>query len=144
MSEKRFELSEYSTVYRYSVIDNIQKGTLKANEIIILLSKQAEKIDEQQATIEAKDKEIAELDQQCADFLGDKIKALEEFEECTDKLKAKIVEQQATINQSIALQREIKDLKEENEKLTKMLNANYKTNNELVQYIQMLERDNDE
>ena len=51
MNEKRFELSEYSTVYRYSVIDNIQKGTLKANEIIILLSKQAEKIDEQQTTI---------------------------------------------------------------------------------------------
>ena len=51
MNEKRFELSEYSTVYRYSVIDNIQKGTLKANEIIILLSKQAEKINEQQALI---------------------------------------------------------------------------------------------
>ena len=51
MNKKRFELSEYSTVYRYSVIDNIQKGTLKANEIIILLSKQAEKIGEQQATI---------------------------------------------------------------------------------------------
>ena len=41
-------------------------------------------------------------------------------------------------------QAEIDDLKEENEKLTKMLNANYKTNNELVQYIQMLESDNDE
>lgn len=55
-------------------------------------------LNEQQSTIEAKDKEIAELDQQCADFLGDKIKALEEFEECTDKLKAKILEQQATID----------------------------------------------
>lgn len=36
------------------------------------------------------------------------------------------------------------NLKKENEKLRKMLNANYKTNNELVQYIQMLERDIDE
>ena len=39
---------------------------------------------------------------------------------------------------------ENEQLKKENEKLTKMLNANYKTNNELVQYIQMLESDNDE
>ena len=62
-------------------------------------------LNEQQATIEAKDKEIAELDQQCADFLGDKIKALEEFEECTDKLKAKILEQQDTIQE---LERKLK------------------------------------
>lgn len=60
MSE-RFELSEYSTVYRYSVIDNIQKGTLKANEIIILLSKQAKKIDEQQATITELEKNFEDL-----------------------------------------------------------------------------------
>ena len=63
------------------------------------------KLNEQQSTIEAKDKEIAELDQQCADFLGDKIKALEEFEECTDKLKAKILEQQDTIQE---LERKLK------------------------------------
>ena len=62
-------------------------------------------LNEQQASIEAKDKEIAELDQQCADFLGDKIKALEEFEECTDKLKAKILEQQDTIQE---LERKLK------------------------------------
>ena len=60
MSE-RFELSEYSTVYRYSVIDNLQKGTLKANEIIILLSKQAKKIDEQQATITELEKNFEDL-----------------------------------------------------------------------------------
>lgn len=42
------------------------------------------------------------------------------------------------------LEKENEQLKKENEKLTKMLNANYKTNNELVQYIQMLESDNDE
>ena len=42
------------------------------------------------------------------------------------------------------LYEENEQLKKENEKLTKMLNANYKTNNELVQYIQMLESDNDE
>lgn len=50
-------------------------------------------------------------------------------------------EQQATISK---LEEENEQLKKENEKLTKMLNANYKTNNELVQYIQMLESDNDE
>ena len=47
-------------------------------------------------------------------------------------------------NEIESMVKEIHCLKEENEKLTKMLNANYKTNNELVQYIQMLERDNDE
>ena len=51
MNEKRFALSEYSTAYRYSVIDNIQKGTLKANEIIILLNKMSDEIDEQQVII---------------------------------------------------------------------------------------------
>lgn len=61
MSEERFELSEYSTAYRYSVIDNIQKGTLKANEIIILLSKQAKKIDEQQATLIVLEKNFEDL-----------------------------------------------------------------------------------
>ena len=54
-------------------------------------------LNEKQSTIEAKDKKIAELDQQCADFLGVRIKAQEEWEKCTDKLKEKIVEQQATI-----------------------------------------------
>ena len=69
MSEKRFELSEYSTVYRYSVIDNIQKGTLKANEIIILLSKQAEKIDEQQATIDHLKRELEEYKENWDDMV---------------------------------------------------------------------------
>ena len=64
MNEKRFELSEYSTVYRYSVIDNIQKGTLKANEIIILLSKQAEKIDEQEATIQQLKAQLKQKEQE--------------------------------------------------------------------------------
>lgn len=54
---------------------------------------------EHQSTIEQKDKEIAELDQQCADFLGARIKAQEEWEKCTDKLKEKIGEQQATIEE---------------------------------------------
>ena len=157
MSEKRFNCvlgNGYHIIN--DNVDNMTYFLQEKNDVVKLVVV----LNEQQATIEAKDKEIAELDQQCADFLGDKIKALEEFEECTDKLKAKIGEQQATIeqlqksedvkefsalfNQSIALKREIKDLKEENDKLTKMLNANYKTNNELVQYIQMLESDNDE
>ena len=79
------------------------------------------KLNEQQSTIEAKDKEIAELDQQCADFLGDNIKALEEFEECTDKLKAKILEQQDTIQE---LERKLKKyakIGEENEQLRQEL-----------------------
>ena len=64
MNEKRFELSEYSTVYRYSVIDNIQKGTLKANAIIILLNKQAEKIDEQEATIQQLKAQLKQKEQE--------------------------------------------------------------------------------
>lgn len=80
-------------------------------------------LNEQQATIQSlkSDKAIAE------DYANI-------FEKENVKLRKQIGEQQATIS----------DLKEENEKLTKMLNANYKTNNELVQYIQMLESDNDE
>lgn len=75
MNEQRFALSEYSTVYRYSVIDNIQKGTLKANEIIILLNRMSYEIDGQQAIIEAKDKEIAELksEKTCTDKKNDDI-----------------------------------------------------------------------
>lgn len=120
------------------------------------------KLNEQQATIN-------ELEQENADLLGDNIRSLDEFEKCTNKLKAKILEQQSTITElkkenekfdynysdlkqengelrsKIGEQQAtISQLKEENEKLAKMLNANYKTNNELVQYIQMLERDNDE
>ena len=87
---------------------------LEARDIADLLNGLSDKIDEQQATIE-------------------------QLRQSQD-----VKEFSALFNQSIALQREIKDLKEENEKLTKMLNANYKTNNELVQYIQMLESDIDE
>ena len=45
---------------------------------------------EQQATIN-------ELEQENADLLGDNIRSLDEFEKCTNKLKAKILEQQSTI-----------------------------------------------
>ena len=62
MNEKRFALSEYSTAYRYSVIDNIQKGTLKANEIIILLNKMSDEIDEQQVIIIELKEEIKGLE----------------------------------------------------------------------------------
>ena len=41
---------------------------------------------------------IDKLDQENADLLGARIKAQEEWEKCTDKLKAKILEQQATID----------------------------------------------
>lgn len=50
------------------------------------------RLNEQQATID-------KLDQENADLLGARIKAQEEWEKCTDKLKEKIVEQQATINE---------------------------------------------
>ena len=36
MSEKRFEMSDQSTVYRYSIIDN-ENGVLKVNECVILI-----------------------------------------------------------------------------------------------------------
>lgn len=119
MSEKRFSKLSSSIDY-FDVWDSVEEKGYTLEEV-------CEKLNEQQATID-------KLDQENADLLGARIKAQEEWEKCTDKLKAKILEQQATIQ----------SLKEENEKLTKMLNANYKTNNELVQYIQMLESDNDE
>ena len=74
-----------------------------------------------------------------AGLLNEQQSTIEQLQKSKD-----VKEFSALFNQSIALKREIKDLKKENEKLTKMLNANYKTNNELVQYIQMLESDNDE
>ena len=38
MNDKRFEMSDQSTVYRYSIIDN-ENGVLKVNECVILLNK---------------------------------------------------------------------------------------------------------
>lgn len=105
MSEKRFicglEFPINSNNPIRIISDSIEdKDYYKFSDICNVLNNQ-------QATIEAKDKEIAELDQQCADFLGDKIKALEEFEECTDKLKQKIFDYKF----------EIKRLKMENDAL---------------------------
>jgi cell shape-determining protein MreC len=84
MNEKRFELSEYSTVYRYSVIDNIQKGTLKANEIIILLSKQADKIDEQQATINELKAQLKQKEQEERLYANEILKLNKEAKEVLD------------------------------------------------------------
>ena len=39
---KRFEMSDQSTVYRYSIIDNVMNSTLKVNEAVILLNELAE------------------------------------------------------------------------------------------------------
>ena len=36
---KRFEMSDQSTVYRYSIIDNVENGVLKVNECVVLLNK---------------------------------------------------------------------------------------------------------
>ena len=36
---KRFEMSDQSTIYRYSIIDNVKKGVLKVNECVVLLNK---------------------------------------------------------------------------------------------------------
>lgn len=90
MNEQRFVLSEYSTVYRYSVIDNIQKGTLKANEIIILLGKMSNEIDEQQDII---DEQKIAIDEMITDY-----KKLEEEngqlkERLYDFEKRKIIEE---------------------------------------------------
>lgn len=102
MNEKRFKstLDENTmSIMPYLVSDN--------EECFYNLQDCVDLLNEQQTTIEVKDKEIAELDQQCANFLGDKIKALEEFEECTNKLKQKIFDYKF----------EIKKLKMENDAL---------------------------
>ena len=98
MNEKRFELSEYSTVYRYSVIDNIQKGTLKANEIIILLSKQAKKIDEQQAT-------IRKLQDLCGESDGENAKLRIENKKLKAKLKEKEEDERLYANEIVELRK---------------------------------------
>lgn len=53
-------------------------------------------------------KEINDLHQENADLLGDKIRSLDEFEKCTNKLKAKILH-----------------LQEENEALKKFIKDNF-------------------
>ena len=61
-------------------------------------------LNEQQATIN-------KLEQENADLLGARIKAQEDWEKCTDKLKAKILEQQATITE---LQQDLEDSNDAN------------------------------
>ncbi len=91
MSEKRFEYGE-TDLFEW----------IEENGEIISTKECVKKLNEQQATID-------KLDQENADLLGARIKAQEEWEKCTDKLKAKILEQQATISR----------LGEENEQLKK-------------------------
>ena len=107
MNEKK--LIYITLVNNYYEIREVEENSyccrrLTPTEVSDLLNKQ-------QATIEAKDKEIAELNQQCADFLGDEIKALEEFGECTDKLKQKIFEIKKLKIENDALRYALKYLK---------------------------------
>ena len=75
---KRFEF--YSDEDLIGVLDNVTGKTFNSFEIV-------DKLNEQQ-------KEINELNQENADLLGDQIRSLEEFEKCTNKLKAKILQLQ--------------------------------------------------
>ena len=109
MSEQQYRLEENNQtneliLWEDAKILNVFKSSYDNRKHLNII---VDRLNEQQSTIEQKDKEIAELDQQCADFLGDKIRALEEFEECTDKLKQKIFDYKF----------EIKKLKMENDAL---------------------------
>ena len=73
-------------LYEYSMFWECNDGS----KCQILEEDVCDKLNEQQATINR-------LDQENADILGARIKAQEEWEKCTDKLKEKIGEQQATI-----------------------------------------------
>ena len=108
----------------------LQKKNEQISDWIEQHSKDIEKISEQQATISDLKEENEQLKEERNYFERKKC-------EYFNKYNKKHLD-------NIQLKEENEQLKKENEKLTKMLNANYKTNNELVQYIQMLESDNDE
>ena len=88
MSEKRF------TVDKVGIYDNQEKKQFKFTAydwIDCDIYECCKVMNEQESTID-------KLDQENADLLGARIKAQEEWEKCTDKLKEKILEQQATIH----------------------------------------------
>ena len=147
MSENQFTLSNFASPSQLSDVCD-DGGKMLNSEVVDLLNEQQ--------------KEIAELDQQCADFLGDKIKALEEFEECTDKLKAKILEQQSTITElerklnkyAKIGEEQLKQIMElqdlcgksdgENAKLREEVNLLRPTNLEQYEQIQKLQEENEQ
>lgn len=54
-NEKRFEMSDNSTVYRYSIIDK-KKGVLKVNECVVLLNKLNDENEQLQQVISENEK----------------------------------------------------------------------------------------
>lgn len=86
MSEKRFEVD---IDHLLLVWDTEKNKRLEIEDIVGVLNEQQ--------------KEINDLNQENADCLGDNIRSLDEFEKCTNKLKAKILQ----------LQEENEQLKEE-------------------------------
>lgn len=101
MSEKRFEIKADD------VDSSIINITRDGEDFAWFLSdditdKQVEKVCD---LLNEQQKEINDLNQENADLLGDNIRSLDEFEKCTNKLKAKILQ-----------------LQEENEQLKNKLN----------------------
>ena len=90
MSEQRFNIK--STATELELYDNgVKIGEFPHFEWVARpVDYVINVLNEQQATIQS-------LDQENADLLGARIKAQEEWEKCTGKLKEKIVEQEATI-----------------------------------------------
>ena len=60
LSEKRFEMSDQSTVYRYSIIDN-ENGVLKVNECVILLNKLNDENEQLKSLLKDAEEEIETL-----------------------------------------------------------------------------------
>ena len=96
MSEKRFivkseKIGRFHNIFvqtdkiEYSLTGGFDNDSEMIKEIVDCLNEQQDNINE--------------LEQENADLLGDKIRSLDEFEKCTDLLKKKILEQQATIEQ---------------------------------------------
>lgn len=109
MSEKRFT---FSTKWRWILFDNETEKFMDMEDC-------KDKLNEQQDT-------ISQLEQENANRLGDKIRSLDEFEKCTNKLKKKILEQQATINKQ---DDEIKKLKRTERSWRKIHCCNKESNN---------------
>ena len=101
MSEKRFHQ------FGLWVIDNPNFNGISIADLVdtelMSITEVVDKLNEQQSTID-------KLDQENADLLGARIKAQEEWEKCTDKLKEKIGEQQATIDKVYELLKEEADI----------------------------------
>ena len=94
-------MSDQSTVYRYSIIDNVMNSTLKVNEAVILLNELAE--------------ENEQLRQELNDCEKFRHSVFKRMNELTDQLKEKEEDEKLYAQEIVELNKTKKELIEFNE-----------------------------